>query len=151
MAIPLTMLWKVRISLRKKAVLISIFSLVVITMAFAIIRERAVSTSRHQFDTSWLYMSSALEQAIGKSVLFLNKTTYAPPIICHQSSKKDLILSNHRRMPCLLSRSLLAAAPLFSSRGWSKIQLQTGIKQPPPSQTYQITYSVPIRATDGIR
>ncbi|KAL9006365.1 MAG: hypothetical protein Q9188_000901 [Gyalolechia gomerana] len=66
MSIPLSMLWGVQIRFGQKAALAGIFSLVVITIAFAIIRVAIVSSLSHLPDESYLYMWSAIETAIGR-------------------------------------------------------------------------------------
>ena len=58
------MLWKVRISIRKKLALIGIFSLTVIVMVFAIVRVGVVSTKDRIADISWLYFWSNVEMVI---------------------------------------------------------------------------------------
>ncbi|KAL8643688.1 MAG: hypothetical protein Q9226_008185 [Calogaya cf. arnoldii] len=59
------MLKGVQIKWQRKAALGGIFSLVVITMVFAIIRTALVgSNNRTQPDSSWLYLWSAIEASI---------------------------------------------------------------------------------------
>lgn len=60
------MLWGVQIQVRRKLALGGIFSLVIITISFAIIRTVAVTTLTRLPDTSWLYMWSAIETTVGK-------------------------------------------------------------------------------------
>ena len=67
MAIPITLLWGVQMSFRRKAALTGIFSLGVITTVVAIIRITAITTSGRQPDTSWSYMWNLIEQGIGES------------------------------------------------------------------------------------
>ena len=62
--IPFVILWQVRIPLTKKLALTGIFSLVIITMVFAILRVTLISKLTKQPDTSWSYMWSAIEQNI---------------------------------------------------------------------------------------
>ncbi|XTI93063.1 hypothetical protein V2W45_1249156 [Cenococcum geophilum] len=62
--IPFAILWQVRIPLTKKLALTGIFSLVVITMVFAILRVTLISKLTKQPDTSWSYMWSSIEQNI---------------------------------------------------------------------------------------
>ena len=66
MAIPINMLWRVQMSLRKKTALVGIFSLAIITCVFAIVRVTVISTLTRQADPSWLYMWSSVEQCVGK-------------------------------------------------------------------------------------
>jgi len=66
MFIPFSMLKGVQMKGRRKAALSGIFSLVVITMVFAIVRTALVGSSNStQPDSSWLYMWSAIEAFIG--------------------------------------------------------------------------------------
>ena len=66
MLIPFSMLKGVQMKWRRKAALSGIFSLVIITMVFAIVRNALVGSSNtHQHDSSWFYMWSAIEASIG--------------------------------------------------------------------------------------
>ena len=69
MAIPISMLWRVQMSLSRKVALVGIFSLAVITCVFAIVRVTVISISTRQPDTSWSYLWSSVEQCIGMKVL----------------------------------------------------------------------------------
>ncbi|KAI4258269.1 MAG: hypothetical protein L6R42_005202 [Xanthoria sp. 1 TBL-2021] len=65
MLIPFSMLKGVQMKWHRKAALGAIFSLVVITMVFAIIRTALVGSSNTtQPDSSWLYLWSAIEASI---------------------------------------------------------------------------------------
>ncbi len=68
MFIPITLLWGVQMKLQRKLALGAIFSLVIITITFAIIRTVAVTTLTRLPDTSWLYVWSAIETAVGKNI-----------------------------------------------------------------------------------
>ena len=68
------MLWPVQMSIRKKLALIGIFSLVIITMAIAVVRVAVINALTRQPDTSWSYMWSSIEQCIGKSVVEIART-----------------------------------------------------------------------------
>ena len=59
MSIPISLLWK-------KLALMSIFSLVIFTMVFAIVRAAVVSLFRRQLDATWLYMWRSIEQVAGR-------------------------------------------------------------------------------------
>lgn len=64
--IPFSMLKGVQMHWRRKLALGGIFSLVIITMIFAIVRTALVGSSNTtQPDSSWLYMWSAIEASIG--------------------------------------------------------------------------------------
>ena len=76
MAIPISMLWSVHISIRKKLTLLGIFSLVIITMATTIVKVAVTSALTRQPDTSWLSIWNHIEQCIGKSVVFDCEDTF---------------------------------------------------------------------------
>lgn len=66
MSIPFTMLKGVQMEWRRKAALGGVFSLVVITMVFAIIRTALVgSSNKTQPDASWVYLWNAIEASVG--------------------------------------------------------------------------------------
>ena len=72
MVLPISMLWGVQMSFRRKAALIGIFSLAMITTVFAVIRITIVSTfTKQQPEPSWLYLWSSVEQCIGKTFSLL--------------------------------------------------------------------------------
>ena len=62
--VPVNLLWKVRLSIRKKFALGGIFSITVIIMIFAIVRVVVVSSRSQQPDQTWLYMWSFIEQGV---------------------------------------------------------------------------------------
>ncbi|MCJ1467454.1 hypothetical protein MMC07_006079 [Pseudocyphellaria aurata] len=68
MLIPITMLWGLQMKWRRKFALAGIFSLVVITMTFAVIRIAVITSSETYYviDSSWLYMWSAIEVYVGQ-------------------------------------------------------------------------------------
>jgi hypothetical protein len=66
--IPVLLLWKVRISLRRKLALTGIFSLTIIVMIFAIVRVAIVTTDNSNADISWLYMWSSIEMSVCTSL-----------------------------------------------------------------------------------
>ncbi|KAF2090211.1 hypothetical protein K490DRAFT_71845 [Saccharata proteae CBS 121410] len=70
-SIPMSMLWKVRISMRRKLALAGIFSLTAITIAFSIIRVAVISSLTEQPDMSWLYMWSNIEMFAALTVVSL--------------------------------------------------------------------------------
>ena len=76
MAIPISMLWSVQMSLRKKAALVGIFSLAIITCVFAIVRVIVISTVTHDSHTAWSAIWNqakwiSVEQCVGKRPLFI--------------------------------------------------------------------------------
>lgn len=63
--VPLNMLWRVQISLRRKLGLAGIFSLTVFIMIIAIIRVEVMYDERAQADGTWLWTWSSIEQTVG--------------------------------------------------------------------------------------
>ncbi|OMP88825.1 hypothetical protein BK809_0005546, partial [Diplodia seriata] len=68
--IPISMLWKVRISPKRKVGLAAVFSVIVITIVFAIVRVAVISSLTVQPDMSWLYMWSNIEIFAGMNSSF---------------------------------------------------------------------------------
>ena len=66
MTIPVSLLWKVRIGLRQKLVLLGLFSLTIVIIIFAIVRVAVITSHSYRPDQTWLYMWSLIEQAVGK-------------------------------------------------------------------------------------
>lgn len=64
-SIPVRMLWNVRLPLRQKLLLMTIFSLTVIVMIVSIIRVTIVGSSTQQPDISWVYFWSNIEMSTG--------------------------------------------------------------------------------------
>jgi hypothetical protein len=90
------MLWKVRIHMRQKLALGAIFSLVMITIAVAIIRFVVVSRNA-QPEQSWLYFWNTIETTIGRHLLFF------PPSARLQTLKLTIRSHSHNnRLPRLL-------------------------------------------------
>ncbi|KAI0426695.1 hypothetical protein F5Y09DRAFT_350983 [Xylaria sp. FL1042] len=106
MTIPISLVWTVRIRWEKKLALIAIFSLVLVTISFAIIRVIVVSKLTRQPDVSWLYLWSSIEQNIAIIVacvsafpqLFTNSQRTAKPVFTY-SRRFNLIESAKRRSP----------------------------------------------------
>ena len=65
MLIPLNMLWKIQISVRQKFGLLCVFCSTVFVMIVAIIRV-AVIRQRGQYDLTWVYTWTNVEQITGK-------------------------------------------------------------------------------------
>ena len=80
MALPISMLWGVQMSFRRKLALIGIFSLAIITTVFAVIRVTIISTITKQPEPSWLYLWTSVEQCIGK--------TFPLPQTCNKPTLK---------------------------------------------------------------
>lgn len=75
-AIPISMLWSVQMSLRKKAALVGIFSLAIITCVVAIVRVIVISTVTAQPHALWSSRWNqavwiSVEQSVGKRPLFV--------------------------------------------------------------------------------
>lgn len=72
MAIPIVMLWKVRVPRRKKLAFMGLFSLTIITIAVAIARTAdlgATAKASGQQDPSYLWMWSAIQSSLGKELV----------------------------------------------------------------------------------
>ena len=65
-AVPIKLLWNVRINWRKKLALAGLLSLSAIVMAFSIVRVSVVSSYNNVPDTAWLFFWSVLEMSLGK-------------------------------------------------------------------------------------
>jgi hypothetical protein len=72
MALPISILWSIRVGFGQKLLLAGLFSLVMITIAFAIVRVTVLSTgyttSHHQAEISWLCFMSFMESSVGKCI-----------------------------------------------------------------------------------
>lgn len=74
MSLPISILWNVRVSLKRILQLAGLFSLVIITMVVAIVRvsvvsqENAVSSS-NQVKITWLYLWHFIESSVGMHYL----------------------------------------------------------------------------------
>ena len=77
-SIPISLLWKVEITVKQKVALAGIFSLAVITMTFAIVRVTVISILTQQPDVSWLYMWSFVEQTVGEFAPARTPLTFDP-------------------------------------------------------------------------
>jgi len=74
MSMPISILWKVRMSFTRKLQLAGVFSLVIITMVTSIIRVSVVSSAlsnEHQVEITWLYMWHFVESSIALLVACL--------------------------------------------------------------------------------
>jgi hypothetical protein len=60
------MLWNVRVPLKKKLALMSLFSLTIIVMGISITRVSVTPTRHTQADVSWLYMWYNMEMSVSK-------------------------------------------------------------------------------------
>lgn len=74
MSIPIAMLVKVRINMRQKLALAVIFSLVVITMVFAIVRVATLDSLTERPEQTWMYMWSGIENTV--AIIIVCLTSY---------------------------------------------------------------------------
>ena len=71
MLLPISILWNVRISTARRIALAGVFSLVLITMAIAIVRVTVttaggnISKNNKQVESTWLYTWHFVEAAVG--------------------------------------------------------------------------------------
>lgn len=69
MLIPISILWNVRVPLRKKVAFIGLFSLTIITIVVAIVRAVNITSTRQgtgQEDTTFLWLWSAIQAPLGE-------------------------------------------------------------------------------------
>ena len=69
--LPVTLLWNVRINIRKKLTLIALFSMTTFIMITSVIRIVFANSSASFLDQSWFYSWSAIEMAVGTSILHI--------------------------------------------------------------------------------
>lgn len=67
-SLPITLLWNVRLPLRRKMILISILSLAVLIIIVAIVRVAVVATKEKNSDMSWLWMWSFIEATVANII-----------------------------------------------------------------------------------
>lgn len=68
-SIPFFLLWKVHISPRQKLALSGIFSLVIFTIIFAIVRATITTVhANEQMDPIWMYLWTVIELNVGKAL-----------------------------------------------------------------------------------
>lgn len=87
-SIPITMLWKIRISMKRKAALGLVFCVTIVTMVFAIVRVSLLSTKSYRQDMTWLYFWSNIESYAGKLLSLVRST-----IVCANNSKALIVSS----------------------------------------------------------
>lgn len=66
MALPIRLVWDLRIDRKRKAGLAGIFLLGIIDIVFAIVRVIETSASVHHVDVVWLGLWSMIEASVGK-------------------------------------------------------------------------------------
>ena len=108
MLIPITLLWKVQMKWRRKAALAGIFSLVIITMIFAMVRTIVAVTSLARQQNLWVNLWSAVEADVGKRdhafvrlyINFSSNMVYVAIIVACLASFRNLFSrENARRHP----------------------------------------------------
>lgn len=112
MLVPLNMLWRVQISLRRKLGLAGIFSLTVFIMIIAIIRVTIMYGDREQADGTWLWTWSSVEQTVGMWFQKLFLPVKLLELMCFAIS-----YSHHRGLPCLFPRPVHTAGSLSTDPG----------------------------------
>ncbi|KAI8944155.1 hypothetical protein F4801DRAFT_572741 [Xylaria longipes] len=118
MTIPISLIWNIRIRWEKKLALVTIFSLVLVTISFAIVRVVVVSALTRQPDVSWLYLWSSIEQNVAIIVaclsafpqLFTNSQRTTKPVLIY-SKHFNLIKSAKQRPPHSLYTTELSTFP----------------------------------------
>ena len=68
MALPLRLIWNLRINKKQKLALAVMFSLGCIIIVFAIIRVTQIRASTHHVDPVWLALWSMIEASVGMSI-----------------------------------------------------------------------------------
>lgn len=103
------MLWNVRLPLRQKLLLMTIFSLTVIVMVVSIIRVAIVGSSTRsstqQPDISWVYFWSNIEMSTGKSLYSWTRSLNSAKVIfvtaiviaCIGSFRQVFVNAHNRR------------------------------------------------------
>ncbi|KAI9787411.1 MAG: hypothetical protein M1835_002766 [Candelina submexicana] len=129
MAIPISMLWRSQMSLRKKLVLAGIVSLTVITTVFAIVRVTSVSALSRQPDAPWANMWSFIELCIAiivaclasfRSLFTSSKTRLPKPKQGSSDNSHNLFRQGIKRT--LPSQTALELASIFKKSGESEIR-----------------------------
>lgn len=70
MSIPFLIVRRVRISTHQKVVLCAVFSLVIITMIFAIVRATVTTVGvKRQIDPLWMYLWTSIELNVGTCIV----------------------------------------------------------------------------------
>lgn len=82
LVLPISLLWKVKISLRQKLTLGALLSLTVFTVAVAIARIILALDVIAELDVTWLNMLSVVEQDVGTSSLVF----FSQPLLPHEMS-----------------------------------------------------------------
>lgn len=105
-ALPISILWKVRISTRRKIGLLAVFSATVITVSFSIFRtvRTVIVNSQSVMDETWIFLWSALEVYIGRSgtnprILHVLTSSVSPRCDVSWLFSQPLSSSGCRRIP----------------------------------------------------
>lgn len=69
MSIPFLVLRRIQISTRERVVLCAVFSLVIITMIFALVRAIVTTVGvKRQIDPLWMYLWTSIELNVGTDI-----------------------------------------------------------------------------------
>jgi hypothetical protein len=109
MALPISVVWSIRVGLGRKILLGAIFSLVVITMTFAIVRVTVVSEGytttqqggHQQAEISWLYFWSFIEFAVGMCSyhhIYKHVLNHIAVIVASLASFRALFVKKNREL-----------------------------------------------------
>ncbi|KAK3171317.1 hypothetical protein OEA41_003401 [Lepraria neglecta] len=125
-SIPVILLWKVRINMRRKLALWAILCLSIFTMITAIVRIAGGNTSHGQVDSAWVIFWLQAEAAV--AVIVVSVTAFRALFVAHKASKHQ---SPPQQIDDLTSRSM-----------WSKRirEGSSGPRVPEPSFTGVRTY-----------
>lgn len=99
LSIPIIVLWKTRVPLRKKVILLSIFSATVFIMIVAIIRVAVDTTYDQEINIAWLCFWSFVEVGAGainvpQWILILTDPDYLAIIVSCVASLRQLIITS---------------------------------------------------------
>lgn len=78
MALPLRLLWGLRVTPRQKGALAGIFLLGFIIIIFAVVRVVETSASIHHVDPVWLALWSMIEASVGTRPFFRSQSRWLP-------------------------------------------------------------------------
>ncbi|KAH7074562.1 hypothetical protein BKA63DRAFT_566231 [Paraphoma chrysanthemicola] len=92
MTIPFLILRRIRISTRQLLALSMIFSLVIITILFAVLRATLTTVGvKQQIDPIWVYMWTSIELNVGKTLFLRDRNRVAPPSLQLRTLKQKTL------------------------------------------------------------
>lgn len=162
MLIPITLLWKVQMKWRRKVALAGIFSLVIITMIFAMVRTIVAVTSLARQLNIWVNMWSAVEADVGKQnhafvrlhINFSSNVVYLAIIVACLASFRNLFSrENARRHPKPVISPNRSNLFLRGSTPRSKMKrlmdtLASTVEEPHSSYQVKIDGGIDVQSTD---